>query len=214
LELDTSGISCCFDDESTKMVKDYRKKGLGQTSKAILSALSSRGLSGSSVLELGCGPGALTLELLKRGAASALGIDLSPKMVEAARSLASEAGLSTMATFRLGDGAGELLPSSDFVILDSVICCYPDAASLVKNSSSASRRYYAIAVPDDKRPLTRLLKRLLPIQRLFTRRSDFRFFIHSTESLVRQLQDKGFELAVKTPAGWIWSVFVFAAPKV
>ncbi|MDA4121438.1 MAG: hypothetical protein OK404_03415, partial [Thaumarchaeota archaeon] len=118
------------------------------------------------------------------------------------------------ATFRLGDGARELLPSSDVVILDSVICCYPDAATLVNNSSSASRRYYAIAVPDDKRPVTRLLKRLLPIQRLFTRRSDFTFFIHPTESLARQLEDEGFELAVKTHAGWVWSVFVFAAPKV
>ena len=210
MELDTSGISCCFDEESPKMVKDYRDKGLGFTSKAIMTALLSRGLAGSTVLELGFGPGALTVELIKNGAASAVGIDLSPKMVEAARTLASQVGLSGSTSFRLGDGAKEFLPPSDIVVLDTVICCYPNPEALIDNSSSASRRFYAITIPDDRRPLTRLLRRLLPLQRLGLRGKSFRFFIHPTRPLITRLHDKGLELIHESKAGWIWSVLVFA----
>lgn len=212
MDADTSGISCCFDEESSKFVKDYRDKGLGFTSKAIMTVLQSRGLSGYTILELGFGPGALTVELLKTGAASAVGIDLSPKMVEAARTLAAQAGLSGSTSFRLGDGAKDPLPPSDIVILDAVICCYPDPELLIDNSSSASRRLYAITIPDDRRLLTRVLKRLLPLQWLGLRGKKFRFFIHPTRPLIKRLHDKGFDPVHDSKAGWIWSVLVFAAP--
>jgi SAM-dependent methyltransferase len=210
LDPDTSGISCCFDEESSKFVKDYRDKGLGFTSKAILTALKSRGVSGSTILELGFGPGALTVELLKTGATSAVGIDLSPKMVEAARTLAAKAGVTNSTSFRLGDGAKDPLPASDIVILDTVICCYPDPEALIDNSSSASRRFYTITIPDDRRMLTRILKRFLPLQRLGLRGKKFRFFIHPTKALINRLHDKGFDLLEESKAGWIWSLLVFA----
>lgn len=189
---DTGGISCCFDQESQRMLEDYRKKGLGDTSTAIADELAKRGLAGSTVLELGCGVGALTLELLRRGAPSAVGVDLSPKMIQLARTLANEAGLSGVVSFEVGDGAVKELKKADIVILDAVLCCYPDVATLVNNSSSAAGRYFAFAVPDDDRLATKLLRPLLPMQGLFFRRGGFRFFVHPTRQIGQVLEAKGF----------------------
>jgi 2-polyprenyl-3-methyl-5-hydroxy-6-metoxy-1,4-benzoquinol methylase len=142
--VNTEGISCCFDDESKQMLKDYRKDGLDDTSLVVSDALSSRDLAGSTILELGCGIGALSLELLKKGAGSVHGMDLSPAMVELARTLAAEAGFSQKASFERGDGAMADLPSSDIVILDKVLCCYPDATS-----SYLCRPYFPDETPSD-----------------------------------------------------------------
>jgi magnesium-protoporphyrin O-methyltransferase len=215
LPLDSSGISCCFDETSQRILDNYRKKGLGETSDAIIRGLNGRGLEGSTVLELGCGVGALMLELLRKGAASAAGVDLSPKMIQLARALAGEAGLSGSASFEVGDAAVMELKKSDFVILDTVLCCYPDVTALVTNSSSAAKKFYAFSVPDDNRLATRILKPLLPLQRvLFRRTGGFRFFIHPTRHISETLKAKGFRQVSRSPAGWIWSAFLFAAPGV
>ncbi|MDA4120739.1 MAG: methyltransferase domain-containing protein [Thaumarchaeota archaeon] len=210
--VNTEGISCCFDDESKQMLKDYRKEGLDDTSTVVSNALSSRDLAGSSILELGCGIGALSLELLKKGAGSVHGIDLSPAMVELARSLAAEAGVSQKASFERGDGAVANLPRSDVVILDKVVCCYPDVVALVDNSSSAARRYYVFSLPNDRRVVTRFLRFFVPLQAIFSRRNPFRFFIHSTSQIEEKLKAKGFTPVFESAVGWIWSVFIFAAP--
>jgi magnesium-protoporphyrin O-methyltransferase len=197
---------------SQKALDDYRNRGLGEAATVIADELGKRGLAGSTVLELGCGIGDLTLELLRRGAISATGLDLSPKMVQIATALAREAGLSGSASFRLGDGATANLEKSDLVVLNAVICCYPDFASLLDNSSAAAGKYYLFSVPDDGRFTTRLLRVLLPLQRLVFRRDNFRFFIHPTNEIRRRLEAKGFRLVSKPAVGWIWSVFLFAAP--
>lgn len=192
------------------MLRDYRRHGPSGRATAILSALSSRGITGSSVLELGCGFGALTIELLKKGASSATGIDLSPRMLDMARSLAAEAGVSSSVSFRVGDGAVAELPPSDVVVLDAVICCYPDIDALLANSSSAARRYYAVSIPDDRRLMTRLLKLFLPLQGIFRRRGTFRFFIHPTGTVLSRLRDRGFNIVADNASGRIWSVIVFS----
>jgi SAM-dependent methyltransferase len=196
------------------MLKDYRAEGLSDTADAILEGLN-HSIKGSTVLELGCGVGALTVEFARKGASSAIGMDLSSKMVELARTLAAEAGLSDSVTFEVGDGAVSSLKKSDIVILDTVICCYPDFANLVENSSSAAGRYYAISLPDDSRPVTKMLKLLLPLQNVIVAvagRAGFRFYLHPIGRIRKRLEEKGFTVSSKSKEGWIWSVFVFAAP--
>jgi SAM-dependent methyltransferase len=211
--VNTEGISCCFDEESKRMLKDFKKEGLDDTSLVVSEALGSRGLSGSSVLELGFGIGGLSLELLKKGATSVRGLDLSPEMIQLARSLASEAGVSEKLAFERGDGAKADLPSSDIVVLDKVFCCYPDMIALLDNSSSAARRYYVFSLPDDRRGATRFLRLFLPLQAIFPGRGSFRFFIHPTLKIEERLRTKGFTPVFKSKVGWIWSVFIFAAPS-
>jgi hypothetical protein len=139
-------------------------------------------------------------------------VDLSPKMIRPANSLAAEAGLSESVTFELGDGAEANLQASDIVILGAVLCCYPDADSLVDNSGSASKRYYAISIPDDRRIVTRLMRILLPVQGVIFRRRGFRFFIHSKQQIRDKLEGKGFRLVSESAVGWFWSVLLFSLP--
>jgi len=68
----------------------YRRKGLDDTQQQIVESLESLGLEGVSLLEVGCGVGALHQTLLEKGAATALGIDLAPRMLEIAESRARE----------------------------------------------------------------------------------------------------------------------------
>ena len=191
------------------MLDDYRKKGLGETAVAIANAMIQNGLDRSTVLEVGCGIGALCLELVRRGASGAVGVDISPKMIRLARKLADDRGLSGSVSFRLGDGARTTLPAAKIVILDAVLCCYPDVSALVENTSSAAAECYALSVPDDNRFVTRAMKIFLPLQAFVLRRGGFRFFVHPTREIREALEAKGFRMASRSSAGWIWSVLVF-----
>lgn len=182
---------------------------MSDTARGIANTLTNERLTGSKILELGCGFGALTLELIRRGASEATGVDLSPKMIQTARLLAEEEGMSKSVSFLLGDGAVSRLDKSDIVILDSVICCYPDYSTLVGNSSAAAGRYYAISLPDDTRFATRLIRIVLPLQRLIFRKNGFTFFIHPTRKISELLEKNGFSLHSKSHVGWVWSIFVF-----
>lgn len=209
--VETGPISCCFDQESERMLKDFRKKGLSNTATTIADSIGNSALAGATVLELGCGFGALTLEFIRRGATSAVGVDLSPKMIQLAQALAKESGLSRSVSFQLGDAATAELKDSDIVVLDTVLCCYPDVASMVDKTSSATRRYYAFSIPDDGRLATKVLRFLLPLQTMIFRRGGFKFFIHPTARIRERLENRGFKFESKSKVGWIWSVFLFAA---
>ncbi len=209
----TQGIACCFDKKSQKKLKDFKKNGLSRASRTILEELTARDVKGMKSLELGSGVGALTISLLKAGEASATGIDLSPEMVGTAKALASEAGLSGSVVFTVGDGAHELLQMADIVILDSVLCCYPDTTALVENSSSASMKYYAISLPDGRRVATKLLRMFLPLQFVILRRKGFRFYLPDIGKIMKQLESKGFKPIFDASAGYVWSVVVFSAPS-
>ncbi|HEY3524324.1 MAG TPA: class I SAM-dependent methyltransferase [Candidatus Limnocylindrales bacterium] len=100
-----------------------------------------------TMLELGCGSGALTVRLLESGAASATAVDLSPASIGAARERAARAGVEDRAAFSVGDGATAPLEPHDWVVLDRVLCCYPDLDRLLAVSIGAARRRYALSVP-------------------------------------------------------------------
>jgi SAM-dependent methyltransferase len=100
-----------------------------------------------SLLEVGCGSGALTVALLEHGATTATGVDLSPASLEAARRRAAAAGMSERTRFEVGDGASIGLSPHDWVVLDRVLCCYADLDRLLRNSMVAARRRFAFSVP-------------------------------------------------------------------
>jgi ubiquinone/menaquinone biosynthesis C-methylase UbiE len=65
-------------------------------------------LSGGTILDLGTGPGYLPVEIVKRSPAiNVIGVDLSRKLIEMARSNAVKAGLTERLTFQAGN-AGRL----------------------------------------------------------------------------------------------------------
>ena len=100
-----------------------------------------------SVLELGCGSGALTVALIEDGAAHGDGVDLSPDMVAAAQRRAAEAGVGERVSFNVGDGALVEHQAHDWVVMDRVICCYPNADRLLANAIAAARERVAFSAP-------------------------------------------------------------------
>src|SRR5215217_7594148 len=75
-----------------RVAKRYRKRGLDRTSRRIVAFLERAGVQQATVLEIGGGVGEIQLELLKRGAASAVNLELSPAYDAEARRLLREAG--------------------------------------------------------------------------------------------------------------------------
>ncbi len=172
------------------------KKGLGPTSRTIAEALNSQGLDGKSLLEIGCGPGALMFELLRLGVSTAQGVDLTPEMVAAARDLASRMGYSTRTTFEVGDGAEANLPLADIVVLDKVVCCYPALGPLLKNSLSACRSLYGLSVPKDKGVWGLLIRLVFSLEKVifWLRGRKAPSYIHSTGVMNSLLIQHGFSL--------------------
>src|SRR5215210_6559964 len=111
-----------------RMASGYRKRGLGKTAEKIVEMVAQGGVQGATVLEIGGGAGEIQLELLKRGAASATNLELSPAYEPEAAALTAEAGFTGRVQRRLVDIATDpaAVQSADIVVLNRVVCCYPD----------------------------------------------------------------------------------------
>jgi len=104
-----------------------------------------------TVLEIGCGTGAASVRLAQQGAAQVTGIDLSPASIEIAVRRSASVNLDpALVAFEVGDGASSVFEPHDWVLLDRVICCYPDAARLLTNALSVAGTRIAFAVPDSR----------------------------------------------------------------
>ena len=119
-------------------------------SERLKGALLSLDPTGKTVLELGCGRGGLLLELVQAGAARATGVDLSPAGIDAARDRFAQEHLSDRVHLLVGDAARVPLQPHDWVILDRVMCCYPDIEGLLANTLPAARHLYAFTAPTSR----------------------------------------------------------------
>ncbi len=108
---------------SSGQLAGYRKDGLGQRALTVIEFLQARGLEGKSVLDIGCGIGALHMELLLAGAERAVGVDASPTNIAAARELAEELDLTDRVVERQGDFVDlqDSIPQADIVTIDRAI---------------------------------------------------------------------------------------------
>jgi cyclopropane fatty-acyl-phospholipid synthase-like methyltransferase len=89
------------------MATRYRKRGLDRTARRMVEFLELRGIEGATVLEIGGGVGEIQIELLKRGAARSVNLELSSAYDEEASRLLREAELEDRAERRLHDIAAE-----------------------------------------------------------------------------------------------------------
>lgn len=103
-----------------------------------------------TILELGCGTGALSVSLVEGGASRLTGIDLSAGSIQVAARRAAGAGVEEHTAFEVGDGASATLTSHDWVVLDRMICCYRHAGRLLGNAIPAARLRIAFSVPESR----------------------------------------------------------------
>ena len=130
---------CCFDEWAKGNAKRARRREIAAgITRDLLDALGQSRLEGRTFLDLGCGTGDLALAALARGVTRATGIDLGPGAIEEARALALERHVEDRSTFSVGDAANAHLDAHDVVVLNRVLCCYPDANALLENSLPAA----------------------------------------------------------------------------
>lgn len=209
--------SCCHSESGKKLFsffarssrKRLEKKGFEKTQKQLLEGLEKVGYRGATVLEIGCGVGHLHQSLLEQGADTAVGIDLAPKMLSEARKWADERGLGDRVDYVEGDfmELGGDIEAADVCLLDKVVCCYPDAPGMVRESLARTRKAYALTYPRN-RWFVRLGTRLWN-SALWLLRSDFRSFVHDPVLIEQWIVGDGLEKRFEDQTtGWLTQVYV------
>jgi magnesium-protoporphyrin O-methyltransferase len=153
--------------------------------------LAERGVEGATVLEVGGGVGEIQIELLKRGAATAVNLELSPEYDDEAARLLKEAGLEGRVVRRLHDIAEEpgAVEPADVVVLHRVVCCYPDYERLLGAAAQHARRLLVFSYP----PRNLLSRSLVGLQSLAFRLlgREFRTFAHPPARMLAVLEQHG-----------------------
>lgn len=206
---------CCFDDWVDNWTAEATKKPTAaKVTASLLDAITEAGVSERTVLDVGCGIGDLAIEVVARGAASGTGYDLSPKAIDEARGLASSRGVGDRMRFEVGDGAKLDLPAADIVVINRVVCCYPDTENLLDHTLGAARSVFAITAPVSRGPtgwwnrlwsaLENVGYRLRP-----TKYGGFRTFIHDLDRIDERIRAAGFRRVRHERRRVVWDLAVY-----
>jgi SAM-dependent methyltransferase len=183
-------IDCCAPR------RDPTKRPGVKLARLLEQQLRAAGLKGRTVLELGCGRGELSTELVGAGASRATGIDLSADNIAAARRISSEDGLSDRLEFRVENAATAQLGRHDVVVHHRVICCYPDPMGLLDNSIGVAGSVYGFSMPRSSGVVGLLVRIGLSFENLLHRmkRRGFRAYVHDEQFVDETLRAAGFRL--------------------
>jgi len=188
----------------------YRKKGLDGTSRRIVDLLLAQGVEGKTVLEVGGGVGAIQLELLRAGASRAVSIELTPTYEVAAAELLAETGLADRVERRVVDfvEAGSDVDAADIVVLNRVVCCYPDMPRLVGTAADHARGTLVLSFPK-RRWWTRAVLAMGNGGFRITRR-EFHVFLHPPAGIRAEAEAHGLKARSDRP-GLFWEVLTASA---
>ena len=198
-----------FDEKNARAkAREYARKGLNDDALRIVDFVRGRLSPGYSVLEVGGGVGAIQLELLRDGAARAVNIELATQYEIVAAELIRERGLGERVERRLGDFVreGGTIAGADVVVMQRVVCCYPDADALVGAGADHARRLLLLTFPVERWWIRVGLAAENALFRL--RGSTFRSFVHSTAAILATAQRHGMRVA-DHHRGLIWQVVAF-----
>jgi magnesium-protoporphyrin O-methyltransferase len=192
-----------FDDkQARKDLKAYRRKGLDHLAGVIVEQLRPH-VRGATVLEVGGGVGAIQIELLKAGAVASVNVEISDAYEDAAMDLASASGTSDSVQRVVGDFVAEAdsLAAADVVVMNRVVCCYPDMAAMVGAAADKSTKALAMVFPRD-RWFMRVVRAAIAGAMRF-RRNPFRFYLHDPGHIVATASARGLEeVFSQRTAGW------------
>lgn len=186
-----------------RLARRYRRRGLDAVARRIVELVHVR--HGETVLEIGGGIGEIELELLRSGADHAMNVELSPAYEKEGRALFEQAHLDKRVEWRYGDVATEpeLAPHADVVVLNRVVCCYPDMPALVTAAAEKTARSLALSFPRDTWFIRVGARCINAWSRL--RRSEFRFFVHKPADIVATASSSGLRL-IDEHSGRLWQI--------
>jgi magnesium-protoporphyrin O-methyltransferase len=207
------GGPCCYDDtfdakEAASSLASYRRHGPNRSTRQLIEGLAEGGVEGATILDIGAGVGAVHLELLELGAASAVDVDASGPFLDAAREEAERRGRVAVVRHRRGDFVvlAEEVEPADLVALDRVVCCYGDMVGLVGAAAARTRRRLGIVVPREwalLRVAAAAYHRWADLRRLA-----FRPYIHRRSAIETVAVAEGLR-AVSQQQGLIWQTLIF-----
>ena len=163
------------------------------------------GIRGATVLEIGGGIGEIQIELLRRGAAQVVSLELVDAYDGEAQRLLRDAGLEDRVVRRRHDIAAhpDGVERADVVVLHRVVCCYPDYERLLAAAAEHARRLLVFSYPRHG-----VLGRLATAAEnavFRARRTTFRTFNHSPDAMLGVLAEHGLT-GVYTHRGLAWQV--------
>ena len=209
-------MRCCgyaeiFDERlARKDAERYRRKGLRPSARRLVELVRGGALEGAEVLEIGGGVGAIGIELVRAGAARATIVELSPAYDEVAAGLVGELGLEGRVERRLGDVVEDgFVPAADLVVMERVVCCYPDATALVGAAARRARRSLALTYPRYG-VLTRAAVKVINFA-LRLRSGSFRVYAHDPVTITAAATAHGLE-PLGVEAGLLWQTAAFVRP--
>jgi len=201
-----------FDEKRARnKARDYGRNGVTGDSRRIVELVRRSIPPGYSLLEVGGGIGEIQLELLRDGAARVVNVELATQWEKSALELLSERGLGDRVERRLGDFVreGDNIPAADVVVMNRVVCCYPDAEALVGAAADHARRLLVMTFPVDRwwiRCGFAAGNGLLSL-----RGSTFRALAHPTRAVRSTAERHGLRLA-QHDRGIIWQLLAFGRP--
>lgn len=202
-------VASIFDRRTADRDRDrYRRNGPDQTTAMLLGMIDRDRVRDASVLDFGGGIGVITRELLKAGAGHAVLVDAAPAYLEVARNELRAANALDRVEIVEGDFVrrASSIDVSDIVTLDRVVCCYPDAESLVRLSADRARDLLGLVLPRN----TRLVRVALWANNLWfrLRRNPYRAFGHSNELVDRLVRERGLQPIVEQRT-FFWRVVLY-----
>jgi precorrin-6B methylase 2 len=200
------GYRQIFSERSARaQARSYRRNGLDATSRRIVELLRERGVEGLTLLEVGGGIGAIQIELLKAGLARAVSVELTPTYEESAAELLREAGFEDRVERRVMDfvKADADIEGADIVVMNRVICCYPDLPRLAGAAADHTRGLLVMSFPKEQW-WTRVIVWMANAGMAIARR-EFRIFVHPPAQILATGQQHGLKLSLNRP-GIFWQV--------
>jgi len=200
------GYRWVFSERSARSeARKYRRRGLDGTSRRIVDFLKAQGVDGQTVLEVGGGIGAIQIELLKAGAARAVSVELTPTYEDVAAGLLSDAGLTDRVERRVMDfaQASSQVDGADVVIMNRVICCYPDMPRLAGAAADHARQLLVMSYPTG----AWWMRAGLAVSNfmLWLLRREFHVFVHPPSEILATARRRGLE-PILDHRGAVWTV--------
>lgn len=202
------GTNRFFTRWSKKYAKQYKKRGLAKEQRFLLEGIKKEPIQSRTILDIGCGVGALHHVLLREGAARSIGVDIADGMVRQAEQFSREFNLQDRTEYRTGDFVrlADSIGESDVTMLDKVVCCYENLEGLLETSTKKTRHILALTHPRENLLLKVVFQTQIALAKLF--RWKFRPFWHDWVVMKASIIARGFE-PIYENSTIAWQVVVF-----
>jgi 2-polyprenyl-3-methyl-5-hydroxy-6-metoxy-1,4-benzoquinol methylase len=206
------GYRWVFSERMAHMdARRYRRKGLDTISRRIVELVKTQGVEDRTVLEVGGGVGAIQIELLKAGASRAVSVELTPTYEKEANELLREAGLADRVERKVMDfaHANGQVESADIVIMNRVICCYPNMPLLAGAAADHTRGLLVMSFP--RASWWMRLGLGIANAMLWATRREFHIFVHPPSRIFATSEQHGLA-PVLDQRGVLWTVAALRRP--